>query len=96
MTPAPDEKKPGAAEGAATRADAQGNHEQRDCGEPLASTPTPEKRFREYQARLALRGHQLHQLADGAFLATRWDLSRALPTLEAVGAFVRLVEGGTR
>lgn len=91
MIPAPDEKKPGAA--AETAARATEDSQQRDCGEPIAVAPTDEKRFRDYQARLALRGHQLHQLADGAFLACRWDCSRALPTIEAVAAFVRLVEG---
>lgn len=68
-------------------------NERRDSAERLFSTPTTEKRVNDYRARLALRGHQLHQLADGTFLACRWGSSRVLPTLEAVGAFVRLVEG---
>lgn len=92
MRAPPDEKKPGAAAETATRARAEDNQLQ-DSAELQASAPTAEKRFRDYQARLALRGHQLHQLADGAFLACRWDCSRALPTIEAVAAFVRLVEG---
>jgi hypothetical protein len=86
----------GAPAAGGTAGQAQGQEQHQHCGERLFSTPTAEKRLSDYRARLAFRGHQLHQLADGTFLACRWDCSRMLPTLEAVAAFVRLVEGGTR
>ncbi len=65
----------------------------RDCGEPLASTPTPEKTKATLTARLALRGFALHELADGQFLVCRWDRTRTLPSLAAVQAFAAMVEG---
>lgn len=65
----------------------------RDCGEPLASVPTPEKTKATLTARLALCGFALHELADGQFLVCRWDRTRTLPSLPAVAAFLSLVEG---
>jgi hypothetical protein len=50
-----------------------------------------DKRARTLQALLALRGHELHILADGSFLATRWGLSKALRDLAAVEQFARQV-----
>jgi hypothetical protein len=44
------------------------------------------------QARAALAGHELVQLADGTFLASRWGQFRALATVDAVEAWLERVE----
>jgi hypothetical protein len=50
------------------------------------------KRLDTLRAQLALAGgFELHELADGTFLVTRWDRARPLPDLRAVAEFVRLV-----
>lgn len=43
------------------------------------------------RAELALQGHQLHRLAGGGWLVSRWGLSRELPSLHAVRTFARQV-----
>ena len=52
----------------------------------------------ELQARAALIGWKLAILdpdaVDDGFLLTRWNLSRELPDLEAVRAFLHRVSGG--
>lgn len=45
------------------------------------------------QARAALCGCTLHELADGAFLVGRWNYSKALPCLRAVGDLLRQIGG---
>ncbi len=46
------------------------------------------------RAKLALAGgFVLHELADGSYLVTRWNLSKPLPSLEAVQRFVEQVGG---
>ncbi len=49
------------------------------------------KRAKTLQALLAMRGHELHILADGTYLATRWGLSKALRDLAAVERFAAQV-----
>ena len=44
-------------------------------------------------ARAALCGCTLHEMADGTFLVARWNYSKALPCLRAVGDFLRLIGG---
>ena len=56
--------------------------------EPLALTPA-DKEKATLRAQLAMRGIELRELSDGSFIATRWNLCRALQTLEAVAAFAR-------
>jgi len=51
------------------------------------------KQLSTLQARYAMAGFGLHALADGSYLACRWNLSRSLPTLEAAGAFLRMIGG---
>ena len=43
------------------------------------------------RAKLALLGFGLHELSDGTYLASRWNCTRALPSLYAVQSFARLV-----
>lgn len=46
------------------------------------------------RAELALAGNfELHELDDGTFAVSRWNLFRVLPDLDAVRAFVRRVGG---
>jgi hypothetical protein len=57
----------------------------------------PGKEFATLQARAALVGHALHQIitADGEtrYLASRWGLTRELPTIEDVRQFVEQIGG---
>jgi hypothetical protein len=45
------------------------------------------------KARAARCGCTLHQLADDTYLLTRWNCSRALPCLRAVGDLLRAMGG---
>lgn len=58
---------------------------------------TPGKKFATLQARAALVGHALHEIitADGQarYLASRWGLTRELPTIEDVRQFVEQIGG---
>ena len=47
------------------------------------------------RARAALCGCTLHEMADGTYLLGRWNYSRAVPCLRAVGDLLRRI-GGTR
>lgn len=60
-------------------------------GADFAAAAAQRKRFEGLRAALALRGHELHQLADGTFLVRRWGLTRDLSDLDAVEAFARQV-----
>ncbi len=55
----------------------------------MQTPPTIEaKRIANVTARLALVGIELHRAPDGAgFVATRFGLTRALPTLDAAEVF---------
>lgn len=52
------------------------------------------KRVATLIAEAALRGFVVHRLADGGFLACRWNLSRDLPDADALETFLRQVGGG--
>lgn len=56
-----------------------------------AATPAQCKTFVTLCAALALRGHQVHELASGEYLVTRWGLSRVCPSLDALQAFARQI-----
>jgi hypothetical protein len=45
------------------------------------------------KARAALAGCTLHELADGGYLVGRWNYSRAVPCLRAVGDLLRQIGG---
>ncbi|WP_144290193.1 hypothetical protein [Ideonella sp. A 288] len=45
------------------------------------------------KARAALCGCTLHELSDGAFLVCRWNYSKAVPCLRAVGDLLRQIGG---
>jgi len=45
------------------------------------------------QARAALAGCTLIELADGGFLVARWNYSKAVPCLRAVGDMLRQIGG---
>lgn len=45
------------------------------------------------KARAELCGCSLHELADGAFLVARWNFSKAVPCLRAVGDLLRQIGG---
>ena len=42
-------------------------------------------------AAFALRGHAVHELADGSFLVAKWGMVRACPSLDALQAFARQI-----
>jgi hypothetical protein len=46
------------------------------------------------KARAALCGCTLIEMADGEFLVARWNYSRAVPCLRAVGDLLRQIDGG--
>lgn len=62
-----------------------------------AQTAAADKEFFTLRAAAALRGHALHRSdpADGPvkYWATRWGVTRDLPTIEDVRAFVRQIGG---
>lgn len=67
----------------------QGEANSADCA---ASDDSRRKRAATLRAQLALAGgFELHELADGTFLARRWGLTRHLRDLAAVEAFARQV-----
>ena len=45
------------------------------------------------KARAALCGCSLHELADGGYLVGRWNYSKAVPCLRAVGDLLRQIGG---
>ena len=45
------------------------------------------------KARAALAGCTLHELADGGYLVSRWNYSKAVPCLQAVGDLLRQIGG---
>ena len=51
------------------------------------------KAFSTMQARAALCGCTLHELADGAFLVGRWNCSKVVPCLRAVGDLLCQIGG---
>lgn len=52
------------------------------------------KAFATLQARAALAGFQLHELAGGELLLTRWGLAKSCPDLYSVGRFLDMCTGG--
>ncbi len=61
---------------------------------PIFEQPADDgKRFATLRAELARQAYCLHELADGSYLATRWNCCRPLADLRAVAVFVRLVGG---
>ena len=59
----------------------------------FANDGTASKALSTMQARAALCGCTLHELADGAFLVGRWNYSKAVPCLRAVGDLLRQIGG---
>jgi len=59
----------------------------------FASDDANGKALTTMKARAALCGCTLHEMADGAFLLARWNYSKALPCLRAVGDLLRRMEG---
>lgn len=52
------------------------------------------KAYVTLQARAALAGFQLHELAGGELLLTRWGLAKSCPDLYSVGRFLDMCTGG--
>lgn len=70
------------------------NHMAGGTGTPIVTAGKEhDKTFAELKARLALKGHWLHPLQDGGFMVGAWHVSRTLPDLEAVRAFLVKVGG---
>ncbi len=63
----------------------------------MSSTTHPDKAFATAQARAALAGVSLHRQEDDrgreVFIASRWAMTRELPDLAAVEAWLDRVEG---
>ena len=53
--------------------------------------PDASKAFANAQAKLALAGFQLEQMADGSFVVARWTMTRSLADMPAVEAFMQQV-----
>jgi hypothetical protein len=51
------------------------------------------KAFAAMQARAALCGCTLHELAGGTYLVGRWNCSKSVPCLRAVGYLLRQIGG---
>ncbi len=74
-----------------TSADAPETHENEHSD--FANDGIGSKALATMQARAALCGCTLHELADGAYLVGRWNYSKALPCLRAVGDLLRQIGG---
>jgi len=48
-----------------------------------------DKPLANLQAQCALAGFSLHELADGSFIVSKWNLVKPLPDLQAVRTFLR-------
>lgn len=59
----------------------------------FAADGSERKAFITMQARAALYGCTLHELADGGFLVGKWNYSKAVPCLRAVGDLLRQIGG---
>ena len=59
----------------------------------FASDDAHGKALSTMKARAALCGCTLHEMADGSFLLARWNYSKALPCLRAVGDLLRQIGG---
>ena len=59
----------------------------------FANDGNASKAFATMQARAAQCDCTLHELADGAFLVGRWNYSKAVPCLRAVGDLLRQIGG---
>lgn len=51
------------------------------------------KAFTTLRARFAMAGFGLIELADGSYLATRWNWCRALPDLHAAACMLKQIGG---
>ena len=69
-----------------------GGKEKTDDGD-FASDNARGKALAVMRARAALCGCSLHEMADGTFLVARWNYSKAVPCLRAVGDLLRLIGG---
>ena len=47
-----------------------------------------QKAERTMQARAALAGYAMYRLSDGAYILTKWNLSKTCPDLRSVGALL--------
>ena len=62
-------------------------------GAPALSTETDERKtFITMKAKAALCGCTLHELSDG-YLVGRWNCSKAVPFLRAMGGLLRQIGG---
>ena len=60
------------------------------ANEPTSTDEPPNKAFARMQAQAAFSGISVHELANGGFLASRWNWPpRELPDLGALANFLR-------
>ena len=59
----------------------------------LPDGPDARKALATLAARCSLAGYELHELAGGELLLTRWGRSRSLADAHAVGRFLDMVTG---
>ena len=59
----------------------------------FACTDGDGKALATMKARAALAGCTLHELSDGAYLVGKWNYSKAVPCLRAVGNLLREIGG---
>jgi hypothetical protein len=73
--------------------DGEGRGEQDNRRPDSGTGDQDRKAFATVAAELALRGFALHELADGSYLVTRWNLTVPCASLGAAMAFLRQVKG---
>jgi hypothetical protein len=62
---------------------------------PTVITKEHDTHFAALAAKFKAKGHELHQLRAGSFLASRWGFTRELTTLADAEVFLIQVGGGT-
>jgi len=72
----------------------QNNAPEAGMGAPAPSAMVEERKtFATMAARAARCGCTLHELAGGGYLVAKWNYSRAVPCLRAVGDMLRTMGG---
>jgi hypothetical protein len=61
------------------------------AGAEVEQTRLEQKQVANVIAALALRGHAVHELADGGFITTRWGMARHCPGFTELKAFARQI-----
>lgn len=80
------------APGTALETAAQAQEQEQSTG-IVTDLDGPGNRYRSLQTRAARAGFQLHELASGELLLTRWGLAKTMPSTYAVSRFLDQITG---